>query len=187
MQGSEWKQMIKTEKYLEVTGLLLMFLQPNLQQGLFKPNLLFLDNLTFVSKSSLRLLLGRLCISTDGSSLLPWPGWGTSSVFRSGDETLEIPVPQLQGSCTGCLCSPAPCLALFPSSAAVDLLDKMLQLDVEKRLTATEALAHPYFDQFRDIEEETEAQHSYDDSLEHEKLSIEEWKSKKFIFFEVPV
>lgn len=62
----------------------------------------------------------------------------------------------------------------------------MLQLDVEKRLTATEALAHPYFDQFRDIEEETEAQQSYDDSLEHEKLSINEWRSK-FSFFEVPV
>lgn len=69
----------------------------------------------------------------------------------------------------------------------MDLLDKMLQLDVEKRLTATEALAHPYFDQFRDVEEETEAQQSYDDSLEHEKLSIDEWRSKKFIFFEVPL
>ena len=69
----------------------------------------------------------------------------------------------------------------------MDLLDKMLQLDVGKRLTATEALAHPYFDQFRDVEEETEAQQSYDDSLEHEKLSIDEWRSKQFIFFEVPV
>lgn len=69
----------------------------------------------------------------------------------------------------------------------MDLLDKMLQLDVEKRVTATEALAHPYFDRFRDVEEETEAQESYDDSLEHEKLSIDEWRSKKFIFFEAPV
>uniref|UniRef100_A0A674JHN7 Protein kinase domain-containing protein n=1 Tax=Terrapene triunguis TaxID=2587831 RepID=A0A674JHN7_9SAUR len=58
----------------------------------------------------------------------------------------------------------------------------MLQLDVEKRLTATEALAHAYFDQFRDIEEETEAQQSYDDSLEHEKLSIDEWRSKMLNF-----
>ncbi|XP_071434792.1 mitogen-activated protein kinase 13 isoform X1 [Pithys albifrons albifrons] len=74
---------------------------------------------------------------------------------------------------------------LFPKAnpQAVDLLEKMLQLDVEKRFTATEALAHPYFDQFRDVEEETEAQQSYDDSLEHEKLSIDEWK--KYIYKEI--
>ncbi|XP_053943909.1 mitogen-activated protein kinase 13 isoform X1 [Cuculus canorus] len=74
---------------------------------------------------------------------------------------------------------------LFPKAnpLAVDLLDKMLQLDVEKRITATEALAHPYFEQFRDIEEETEAQHSYDESLEREKLSLDEWR--KHIYKEI--
>ncbi|KAE8623312.1 hypothetical protein XENTR_v10005559 [Xenopus tropicalis] len=68
---------------------------------------------------------------------------------------------------------------LFPNASdlAVDLLEKMLELDVEKRLTATEALEHPYFDEFHDADEETEAP-PYDDSLEGEKLSVEEWRSK---------
>lgn len=134
---------------------------------------------TSVSKSSLRLLLGRFCISTERSSILPWPGWGIShfQVWKgSTGNTSPITrfmhrMPVLHRT----LLSP-----VLSSPTAVDLLDKMLQLDVEKRLTATEALAHPYFDQFRDIEEETEAQQSYDDSLEHEKLSIDEWRSKKF-------
>ncbi|XP_031751532.1 mitogen-activated protein kinase 13 isoform X1 [Xenopus tropicalis] len=75
---------------------------------------------------------------------------------------------------------------LFPNASdlAVDLLEKMLELDVEKRLTATEALEHPYFDEFHDADEETEAP-PYDDSLEGEKLSVEEWRSKEYTYEEV--
>ncbi|XP_075470241.1 mitogen-activated protein kinase 13 isoform X1 [Ascaphus truei] len=73
---------------------------------------------------------------------------------------------------------------LFPnaSSLAVDLLEKMLELDVDKRLTATDALAHPYFDEYRDVEEETEAP-PYDDSLEGTKLCVDEWK--KYTYEEI--
>ncbi|ELW66129.1 Mitogen-activated protein kinase 13 [Tupaia chinensis] len=66
---------------------------------------------------------------------------------------------------------------LFPraSPQATDLLEKILELDVDKRLTASQALAHPFFEPIRDPEEETEAQ-PFDDALEHEKLSVDEWK-----------
>lgn len=58
---------------------------------------------------------------------------------------------------------------------AVDVLDHMLLLDPESRGTAAEALTLPYFSEFRDPEEETEAQ-TYDTSLDNTELPLEQWK-----------
>ncbi|KAK3539937.1 hypothetical protein QTP70_019581 [Hemibagrus guttatus] len=58
---------------------------------------------------------------------------------------------------------------------AVDLLEKMLVLDTDKRITAAEALAHPYFAQYHDPDDEPEAE-PYDQSFESRELEIDEWK-----------
>uniref|UniRef100_A0A4W3GIJ5 mitogen-activated protein kinase n=1 Tax=Callorhinchus milii TaxID=7868 RepID=A0A4W3GIJ5_CALMI len=58
---------------------------------------------------------------------------------------------------------------------AVDLLEKMLVLDTDKRITAAEALAHSYFSQYHDPDDEPEAD-PYDQSFESRELEIEEWK-----------
>lgn len=58
---------------------------------------------------------------------------------------------------------------------AVNLLEKMLVLDAEKRITAAEALAHPYFEAIHDPEEETEAE-KYDDTSDNVDRPVDEWK-----------
>lgn len=63
------------------------------------------------------------------------------------------------------------------ASEAVDLLEKMLVLDTDKRITAAEALAHGYFSQYHDPDDEPVAD-PYDQSFESRELDIEEWKSK---------
>lgn len=65
------------------------------------------------------------------------------------------------------------CLIFTPS--AVDLLEKMLVLDTDKRITAAEALAHPYFAQYHDPDDEPVAE-PYDQSFESRELAIDEWK-----------
>lgn len=60
---------------------------------------------------------------------------------------------------------------------AVDLLEKMLVLDTDKRITASKALAHPYFAQYHDPDDEPEAER-YDQTFESHELDIAEWKSK---------
>ncbi|XP_038675902.1 mitogen-activated protein kinase 12-like isoform X2 [Scyliorhinus canicula] len=71
--------------------------------------------------------------------------------------------------------------SLFPNASplAVDLLEKMLVLDADKRLSAAEALSHPYFEQFRDLEDETKPE-PFDDSLDQLKLSVDLWKRHAF-------
>lgn len=53
----------------------------------------------------------------------------------------------------------------------------MLVLDTDKRITASEALAHPYFAQYHDPDDEPEAE-PYDQSFESRELEIDEWKRK---------
>uniref|UniRef100_A0A3B3ZVJ3 mitogen-activated protein kinase n=1 Tax=Periophthalmus magnuspinnatus TaxID=409849 RepID=A0A3B3ZVJ3_9GOBI len=58
---------------------------------------------------------------------------------------------------------------------AVDLLKRMLVLDCDGRISASEALAHPYFSQYHDPEDEPEAP-PYDQTLESKDRTLEEWK-----------
>uniref|UniRef100_A0A8C1YIQ1 mitogen-activated protein kinase n=1 Tax=Cyprinus carpio TaxID=7962 RepID=A0A8C1YIQ1_CYPCA len=71
--------------------------------------------------------------------------------------------------------------SLWSSPVSVDLLEKMLVLDTDKRITAAEALAHPYFAQYHDPDDEPEAE-PFDQSFESRELDIEEWKRESRIF-----
>lgn len=62
---------------------------------------------------------------------------------------------------------------------AVDLLKRMLVLDCDGRISASEALAHPYFSQYHDPEDEPEAP-PYDQTLESKDRTLEEWKELVF-------
>uniref|UniRef100_A0AAV2IZV4 mitogen-activated protein kinase n=1 Tax=Knipowitschia caucasica TaxID=637954 RepID=A0AAV2IZV4_KNICA len=62
---------------------------------------------------------------------------------------------------------------------AVDLLKHMLVLDCDGRISASEALAHPYFSQYHDPEDEPEAP-PYDQTLESKDRTLEEWKELVF-------
>uniref|UniRef100_A0A3P9PQX9 mitogen-activated protein kinase n=1 Tax=Poecilia reticulata TaxID=8081 RepID=A0A3P9PQX9_POERE len=60
-------------------------------------------------------------------------------------------------------------------AAAVSVLEKMLLLDPDSRVSASEALELPFFSEFRDVEEESEAL-PYDQTMDNTDLPLEQWK-----------
>ncbi|CAL8385602.1 unnamed protein product [Boreogadus saida] len=65
------------------------------------------------------------------------------------------------------------------SSNAVGMLERMLLLDPEARVSAAEALATPFVSEFREPEEETEAL-PYDHSMDNTDLPVDQWKRHTF-------
>ncbi|KAK6643655.1 Mitogen-activated protein kinase 14B [Polyplax serrata] len=58
---------------------------------------------------------------------------------------------------------------------AIDLLEQMLELDADKRITAEQALAHPYLSQYADPSDEPVSA-PYDQSFEDMELPLDKWK-----------
>ena len=59
---------------------------------------------------------------------------------------------------------------------AIDLLSKMLVFDPRKRITAAEALAHPYLAPYHDPSDEPVSEEKFDWSFNNADLPIENWK-----------
>jgi len=69
-----------------------------------------------------------------------------------------------------------PNLSMSLCSAAIDLLERMLDLDPDTRITAEEALSHEYLRQYSDPSDEPTSQ-PYDQSFEEQDFDVPHWKS----------
>ncbi|KAJ5290548.1 uncharacterized protein N7443_010801 [Penicillium atrosanguineum] len=80
---------------------------------------------------------------------------------------------------------PIPLTSLFRDAdpQAINLVEKMLNLDPERRITTTDALKHPYVSTYHDPEDEPVFEKHIDWSLLDSELSADEWKSN--MYFEI--
>ena len=86
-----------------------------------------------------------------------------------------------------CLSASKHCFPCFPIPAAlkfrgcnptaIELLERTLDLDPDTRITAVEALAHPYLAQYADPTDEPSSG-PYDQSFEGKDYDVPIWKSK---------
>lgn len=58
----------------------------------------------------------------------------------------------------------------------VDLLSKMLVLDPDRRITAAKALAHPYFREYHDDNDEPVGEPLNDELIDAENFTVQQWK-----------
>ncbi|KAH7976775.1 hypothetical protein HPB52_019271 [Rhipicephalus sanguineus] len=100
------------------------------------------------------------------SELLSSSSPGTLSVTLARNYIRSLPVMKKKGFAE---------VFQGANEKAIDLLERMLELDADKRPTATEALAHPYLASLADPSDEPSAE-PCDQSFEDRDLSVHEWK-----------
>ncbi|KAJ6115917.1 hypothetical protein N7523_006334 [Penicillium sp. IBT 18751x] len=78
---------------------------------------------------------------------------------------------------------PIPFTSLFKDAdpQAVNLLEKMLNMNPEKRITTADALQHPYVSAYHDPEDEPVFEGQIDWSLLDSELSTDEWKTNMYM------
>lgn len=65
-----------------------------------------------------------------------------------------------------------------PDAEAMDLLECLLIYDPAKRLTAQQAIEHPFFEKYRRLETEYVTHTKFDDSVERLKLDVDGWRQR---------